>query len=70
MPLAGVTLALLPSDLPKTIIVLKLALKLCFLIWPLPPLEAVYQGPTLKVLKSSQQANPPLAHLISMPNGN
>lgn len=37
------------------------------LIWPLPPTEADFQGPVIKVLKSSNQ-KPPVAHPVNMPN--
>lgn len=48
---------------------LNLAPKVYSLIWLLLPLEADYQGPDTKVLKSCNQKFP-LLHLINMPSQN
>ena len=62
-------LALLSHSLPlaKIPLFLRLTTKVHSLIWPLPPPEADYHGPVIRVLKSDNQ-KPPLVHLINMPN--
>ena len=38
------------------------------LITPIPPLEADYQGPAIKILEVQRSLKPPLAYLSNIPS--